>query len=171
MHQRFRNYHLLRWHLLYLRYHRVPIVRKPLRRMDFNNRSFFFGGNGGQNLLKTFSAIFKNPNDSYVDPSHAREIANTATSGSAADAGSVDIGVAASSAGSAAKAGAELIPGVKQIESIGGAISWIGNNWDRILWVVGGFILLLLGLALLTGRTKVSQMNPATKFPTTAKKG
>ena len=49
MNHRFRNCRLLRWHLLYLRYHRVPIVRKRLRWMDFNNRTFFFSGNGEQN--------------------------------------------------------------------------------------------------------------------------
>lgn len=133
--------------------------------------SSHYGGNGGQNLLKTFTSIFKNPNDSYVGPAHAREIANTATTGSAADAGSVDIGGAATATKKAAKATVEAIPGVKAFESIGGVFSWVGDNWDRILWVVGGFILLLLGLALLAGKTKVSQMNPATKFPKTAKKG
>src|SRR6266496_3115128 len=42
--QRFRNYQSL---LLYLRYQR-PIL-SPLRRMEFNNRSSFFGGSGEQN--------------------------------------------------------------------------------------------------------------------------
>ena len=58
--QRFRNYHLLRWHFLYLRYHRLSIVRKRLRRKDFNNRSFFFGGGGNRERNRNQSGDPKN---------------------------------------------------------------------------------------------------------------
>src|SRR6476469_1014691 len=49
MSRRFRNYRFLGWHVLYLGYYRLPIVRKTVSRMNFNSRSFFFGGSSEQN--------------------------------------------------------------------------------------------------------------------------
>jgi len=107
-----------------------------------------YGGSGGVSLVNTYSSLFKNPDDSYLDPTNARAVSNTVGTGSAADTGSVDAGGAASAAGSAA----EHIPGVKQAEgvvsaigSVGDAVKWIGDNWDRVLEVIAGFILAILG--------------------------
>jgi Sec-independent protein translocase protein TatA len=36
------------------------------------------------------------------------------------------------------------------VSSIGDAFTWLGNNWDRVLEVLGGTILLVIGLVLLT---------------------
>lgn len=123
-----------------------------------------YGGNGGVNLVNIYTSLFKNPNDHYLDPSNARGVVNTAGTGSAATGASYDANNAVNdvtgAAGTAANYVVNQIPGVKEIRSIGDAIGWIGNNWDRIAWVVGGTILVLLGFVLLGGKAKATAMSP-----------
>lgn len=100
-----------------------------------------YGGSGGPVLVSVFSRLFGGNtglNDHYVGPDQARNIA-TDFQGNAADWTSIDM----TSVGNAAGQVAHDI--AAPFESIGQVLSWIGNNWDRILWVIGGSILLILG--------------------------
>lgn len=103
-------------------------------------------GSPGKNLMATFGRIFggnKGLDDTYVGPAQAGPIASTANTGSAADAGSYDAGNAAHDAASAA--GSILGP----FKSIAELIKWIGGNWDRMLLVFGGVILVVIALLYL----------------------
>lgn len=111
-------------------------------------------GSPGKNLMATFGRIFggnKGLDDTYIGPAQAGPIASTANTGSAADAGSYDAGNAAHDAASAA--GSILGP----FKSIAELIKWIGGNWDRILLVFGGAILVIIALVLLS-KTQMSKM-------------
>lgn len=126
-----------------------------------------YGGNGGLALQRTFSTLFKGGlNDSYLDPANARAVANTVSTGSASPNDPIGstpsvIGSAADAANSAAR----HIPGVAQIEDVGSLFKWIGGNWDRLGLAFGGIVLVLLGFAVLAGKTKANALNPAAKFP------
>lgn len=111
-----------------------------------------YGGVGGPRLANTFTSIFGKSglDDSYVSPASAGGIAASAGTGSAADAGSFDAGNAADAAGAAAR----HIPGVEQLLSVGDLIGWIGGNWDRVLLVMGGGIVAILGILYL-GRNQL----------------
>lgn len=118
-----------------------------------------YGGKGGVELQHTFSNLFKGGlQDSYLDPGNARAVANTVSTGSAADAGSYDANNAASDAGNALNA-------LNPFKDISAFIKWIGGNWDRILLSFGGILLVLLGLVLIAGKQRAQVLNPATKFP------
>lgn len=95
-----------------------------------------------------------------------RRIIQFGSEGNAADWTSVDItnvpvvGGPAKSAGHAV--GTAVDAGVNAakdtvgaITSVGDAIKWAFANWDRILEVLGGFVLLMLGLYRLAGSTGV----------------
>lgn len=116
-------------------------------------------GSNIQSLKNTFTSIFGKGslNDSYVGPEQAGPIAATAGTGSASDKGSYDAGNAAHDAGAAAR----HIPGVEQILSIGDFIKWIGGNWDRVLIVGGGAILVVMGLVFVVSNTKGGQIATA----------
>lgn len=118
-----------------------------------------YGGNGGVNLLNAFSGIFTKAglDDSYVPPAQAGMVAAEAGAGSAADWTSYDAGNAAHDAGAAAK----HIPGVEQILSIGDFFKWIGGNWDRVLLVGGGVIVVVLGLLFVAKSQQASLVQTA----------
>lgn len=113
-----------------------------------------YGGVGGPNLLNTFTSIFtsKGLDDAYVSPASAGAIAATAETGSASDAGSYDIGDAAHDAAG--------LPVVKQLLNVGDLIGWIGGNWDRILLVMGGGIIVILGIVFLAKQQATKAVIP-----------
>lgn len=131
-----------------------------------------YGGGGGIELQRTFSTLFKGGlNDSYLDPGNARAVANTVSTGSASPHD--PIGSTPSvidSAASAANDAARHIPGVAQIEDIGSLFKWIGNNWDRIGIAAAGIIFVILGFALIAGKTKTAALMPPAAAPKTGGK-
>jgi len=106
-------------------------------------------GYGGINLIKTFTGLFTSAGltDKYQGPETAKSIASTVGTGSAADWTSIDMSIITNPTGAAVGAvGAGL-------GDIGHALAypfewlsnWLGGNWDRLLWVLGGAVLVILG--------------------------
>lgn len=112
--------------------------------------SSHYGGPGGPNLQATFASLFGGSSSldtPWQPPSSATGIAGAVGTGSAADAGSVDItgsGGGPSVAG-AGKAVADAALG--PIHSVEGLIKFV-TSW-RFAEIVGGFLLLIVGLVLL----------------------
>jgi hypothetical protein len=113
-----------------------------------------YGGTGGPKLLNTFSNIFtsKGLDDAYVSPASAGAVTSTAETGSASDAGSYDIGDAAHDASG--------LPVIKQLLSVGDLIGWLFGNWDRVLLVMGGGIIAILGIVFLAKQQAMKAVVP-----------
>lgn len=117
-----------------------------------------YGGAGGPNLARIFASIFTPAalTGPYLGSGNAAAVAATASTGSAADAGSFD--VTGSGGGPSAGEIAGHIPGVKQaeglvhgVESVGALIGKITskNFLYRAGEVILGGVLTLMGLYLL----------------------
>jgi len=120
-----------------------------------------YGGTGGPKLTSVLSTLFSSAalQDKYQAPTQFNLNAVTSTfgTGSAADWTSIDmhsVGQAASAAASAVGNAAHNL--VAPFESIGSAFAWLGNNWDRVLAVIGGAILVIIALIVLTKQQQTS---------------
>lgn len=106
-----------------------------------------YGGNGGVNLQNTFAQLFKGGlNDQYQSPANAKSIA-TDFQANAADWTSIDMNTVGNAASDAATAVENAVLG--PVQELGKIFNWIGGNWDRIFFVVGGAILVIIGLVML----------------------
>lgn len=115
-----------------------------------------YGGAGGPNLLNKFTSLFSaaGADSPYVSPTNALAITNTVGTGSAADAGSTDLGTA---------------PGTKQL--IGGAKTAYNDALAiphalgflfsyRGLEVIGGGILVIVAVIALLREVGISAPGP-----------
>lgn len=122
-------------------------------------------GQGGINLLKSASYLFGNGifSDHYVDPGNAQSIAaemgQSASDWTSFDMG--DLGKAAESGGEAAanKIGQVAHDLASPFESLASFFKWLGNNWDRVLFVAGGAILVIIALLLVANSAKSNVMS------------
>lgn len=113
--------------------------------------SSHYGGPGGPRLQSVFAGIFGGQaglDSAYQSPSSSYQVGSTATTGSAADAGSVDI-TGSGGGPSVARAVSGLVSNPFKFLT-----SW------RFVEVVGGFLLLLVGVALLARQFGLSVPTP-----------
>lgn len=98
-------------------------------------------GGAGQTLIATIEGLFGGAavlTDKYEGPENAQAVAATVNTGSAADWTSYDAGNAAHDIAS-------------PFESIW---SWFTGSWERILFVIGGAILVIIALILVANSMK-----------------
>lgn len=119
-----------------------------------------YGGFGvGPNLLKTFAGIFGGEaglTSTYQGPGTAAEVAATAGTGSAADAGSFDANNAADAAKNAINGALGGLAGI-----FGGIWSWIQSRLERLGLLLAGALLVILGVLLVARGEGISTPVPA----------